>query len=92
VLVMVARVLETKQAMTDKASPGQIQPPWSASAAGPAGTGPWRTRRLRGRPPFLGQLSGLEQLDLWVAPLGDEAIPLVTRPSRLRVLSLWGPE
>jgi hypothetical protein len=38
----------------------------------------------------LGHLSGLEQLDLWTAPLRDEAIPFVARLSRLRCLSLWG--
>jgi hypothetical protein len=38
----------------------------------------------------LGHLSGLELLDLWAAPLGDEAIPFVAPLSRLRALSLWG--
>ncbi|MCA1837376.1 MAG: hypothetical protein LC674_00890, partial [Actinobacteria bacterium] len=38
----------------------------------------------------LGHLSGLQQLDLWAAPLGDEAISFVARLPRLRCLSLWG--
>ena len=35
-------------------------------------------------------LRGLEQLDLWAAPVGDEVMPFVARIPRLKVLSLWG--
>ena len=38
----------------------------------------------------LGHLSGLELLDLWTAPVGDDAIPLISALPGLRVLDLWG--
>lgn len=38
----------------------------------------------------LGHLTGLEVLDLWTAPIGDEAVSAVARLSGLRVLDLWG--
>jgi hypothetical protein len=38
----------------------------------------------------LSHLTGLEQLDLWAAPVGNEAMPFIARVPHLRVLSLWG--
>ncbi len=38
----------------------------------------------------LGHLTGLELLDLWAAPVGDEAMGYVARLPGLKVLDLWG--
>jgi len=38
----------------------------------------------------LRHLTSLEHLDLWTAPIGDEAMPFIARLSHVKVLSLWG--
>lgn len=70
---------------------------WDPDAFGRLGHGDVQALRLSGREAphilgLVGHLAGLEALDLWAAPVGDDSVASLCGLLGLRSLNLWGTQ